>query len=155
MAVGDEVIVCPTCHRANHRECWEENLFHCGNFACEASGLVERGGAVQVEAKAAAAGTVRVEQSEIPKETPWASRETQEAGFMNRLGQMAHEALVANVVRQMAIAGMRERARQQHLDELRRKVRGEPTGGFLPGWSPGHFLPYRCFNTAEVGSSLS
>ena len=36
MAVGDEVIVCPTCHRANHRECWEENLFHCGNFTCEA-----------------------------------------------------------------------------------------------------------------------
>ena len=124
MVPNDEIVLCTSCHRANHSECWEANVFHCGNLGCGEPALLDNGGMVRTEA-AAKTESIRIDSSEIPDSTPWASRETQEVGFVNRLRQQARQAqqaMAAREFRRRLLEGIHEQVRRQEAEEKARTL---------------------------------
>jgi hypothetical protein len=144
---GDTVAICPACGLAHHLECWECNAYHCGGYACEGSGIIDRSLPARVEAAAPRQATVVVDEAEVPNETPWQSREEQEAGFMGRLRQQAAAMMAATVLRQAVMAERatqarrqaEERARQEEQERQMALVRRVVTA-FLVGLIPGTLL---------------
>src|SRR6478752_3899071 len=92
-SIGDEIVICPLCSHANHRECWEENVFHCGNFACDGAALINDADSIHTEPESKVE-TIRLDEKEIPAESPYAKRGDQEAGFVHRLQQRTVEAIL-------------------------------------------------------------
>lgn len=148
MVTREEVVICPACNRANHRECWEDNIFHCGHYACAGSALVNSEGAVKIEA-AGKAQTIQVDDSEIPSETPWASRETKEAGFVNRLRQQAIEAMAARMEQEMLFAGLQEFVVRQRVEALRLALARRTKRALLAGLLVGIILAVPTFRYSQ------
>lgn len=159
LEVSDIVVICPDCSRAHHLDCWEDNVHHCGNFACDGIGLVNRDSSVRIES-AAAESAVVVGEEEIPTETPWKSQEEQEAGFVNRLRQQAVRVMAANVVRQVMMEEMAREAQTRALRAREARVREEAqqrqmelmmqtASAFLAGLIPGAMLAVATFRYSQ------
>lgn len=156
LKVGDTIVICPKCGCAHHLDCWEYSAYHCGNYACDGSGLVERNGRVAIEAAATSKGSLVLDDKDIPVETPWRSREEQEAGFVDKLRQRAAEMMAISVIRQ---AVMEERARQirqareararQEAQERLVELTKRTALAFLAGLIPGIILAIATFRYSQ------
>lgn len=74
----DEIVIeCPLCKREHHIECWEDNVYHCGNFGCSGVGLIDYDSPILV-AVAGQEGPVELTVDDIPTESPYVSVSTQE-----------------------------------------------------------------------------
>lgn len=151
MMPEDIVIVCPVCQRASHVECWEENLYHCGHFACPGMGLIDLQGAVTIE-PALKESTIVVDEEDIPEETPWVDRETKEGVFIEKL--VEHE--IDNLVR-ASIAQAQEEEERKRREELQRKeverqkaeLARRTAFGFWGGLIPGIFFGYEVYQYSD------
>jgi hypothetical protein len=143
IAAGDEIVVCPKCARGNHCECWEENVFHCGNFACDGSALVDRARPAVVET-AAQTETIKVEEAEIPKESPQPSRETQEQGFMYRL----QERMLQQALQQAAEKDLQEREVKERIEQLRKQLMQRTAKALVAGLILGVCLAVPAFRSS-------
>jgi hypothetical protein len=153
---GDTVAICPNCGLAHHLECWECNAYHCGGYACEGSGIIDLGIPARVEAAASRQSTVVVDEAEVPDETPWESREAQEAGFMGRLQQRAFAMMAATVLHQAVMAERAEEIRRQEEERARQQEQARQlelvrriTTAFLVGLIPGVLLAVAAYRYSQ------
>lgn len=121
IVVGDEIVVCLKCNRGNHTECWEDNVFHCGNYACDGSALVDHLGRVGTESKAKNE-PIKVEEAEIPKEAPQPTREIQEEGFIRRLQQHVMETALRQALQQAAAENLQEQQQKERIEQLQNQL---------------------------------
>jgi hypothetical protein len=125
------------CNLPHHDDCWEENVYHCGRFACDGTGLVDRSSPVRLESTKASQSTVVVSDQEIPDATPYQSREQQEASFVGKLQQQAAQALLGGIIRRaiMEEVEKEEHARQeeQRRQKLAKRVWGALGVGLILG----------------------
>lgn len=156
LSASDTVVSCPECHRGNHVQCWEENVFHCGNYACDGEGIVDMTAEPLVEADLTRE-TVSLAENEIPEEAQQPTREQQEAGFMSNLRQQAGAAFagmaarrfmqraILTVARDRAIKEARERAEAQRAQE----IAARSIKAFFAGIVPGLLFSFQWFSSTR------
>ncbi len=160
--VSETIVICPTCNLAHHSECWEDGVYHCGRFACDGSGLVDHNSPVRVESAAASEAAVVVGDEEIPEETPYLSREAQEASFVGRLqrhaaAQQATRMMIGGLVRQAIVEDVarevrsRQEAEQKRREQEQRQMElvARVMSAFLAGLIPGIILAIATFRYSQ------
>jgi hypothetical protein len=140
----DIVIVCPVCHRASHVECWEENLNHCGHFACSGMGLIVFQGPIAVEPELHEEPIV-VETDDIPEETPWGDRESKEGAFVMKLVERQIDEMVREQIRQEEEHKRQEEMKRRAAEQQRAEAARRGRLGFFGGLLAGVFFAYAVY----------
>jgi hypothetical protein len=155
LKTGDMVVICPTCHTPHHSECWRCNAYHCGNYGCNTSGLIDLKSQPQTEL-AVASRTLVLDARDIPQQTPWADRETQEAQFRNRYQNALFGAVLQQLMMEQQARTAQARAREvraiQEREERERRQRELAallTRATLAGLVPGILLAIAAFQRSH------
>jgi hypothetical protein len=150
---GETVVICPACRLAHHVECWEDDLYHCGRFACSGSGLIDYTHPVRVEAAGVSGGTVVVSEGEVPEQAPGLTTAQREAGFVDRLRQQAvaqqAERFLAGLVFQGMLQEATEEQRRQEQERKQAEFASRVTSGCLVSLLPGILLAIAAFQYSQ------
>ena len=147
IAAGEEIVICPGCRRPSHSECWEGNVFHCGNYGCNGSALLDRTRPPEMETSAKDE-PIRLEDAEIPTTGPQESRTDQEEGFVRRLQERAVETILWQAMQRAEAEKLEKQEREARIKQLRAELSRRTNKALIAGLVLGICLAVPAFQTS-------